>query len=85
MPLIRRNYLDLTPKQRHEGAKAARDRIKAALATPGLNAKQAADLKAQLDKIQRWESGEKPGETTSAASSSADREVLNNALKRKSE
>jgi hypothetical protein len=60
VPLIRRNYLELSPERRREGAKAARERIKAALATPGLNKKQISDLRAQLDKISRWESGAAP-------------------------
>jgi hypothetical protein len=57
MPLIQRSYLDLSVSQRREGARTARARIKATLATPGLVSSQATQLRQQLSKIERWEAG----------------------------
>jgi hypothetical protein len=60
MPLIRRSYLDLSLEQRRGGAKAAKARLKAAMANPSLTSEQAQQLRAELQKIQAWESGTLP-------------------------
>jgi len=57
MPLIRRSYLDLSPEQRREGAKAVKARITAALGSPGLTPDQTRQLQGQMHKIAMWESG----------------------------
>lgn len=58
MPLIRRSYLDLKPHHRAAGAKAARDRINAALANPSLSAEQVKNLRKQMEMIKLWENGQ---------------------------
>jgi len=58
MPLIRRSYLDLKPHQRAAGAKAARDKINAALANPDLTAEQVKHLRKQMEMIKLWENGQ---------------------------
>ena len=57
MPVIRMNYLDLSPEQRKEGAKPVKDRIKATLASPGLAPDQIQHLHNQLNTIDQWEKG----------------------------
>lgn len=58
MPLIRRNYRDLSPELRREGAKARRAQILGALKSPGLAAEQIKLLQVELQKINQWEAGE---------------------------
>jgi len=57
MPLIRKNYLELTPEQRREGARQVRARIQSALSNPMLTAEQAQQLQLQLRSIDQWEAG----------------------------
>jgi hypothetical protein len=57
MPVIRRNYLDLSEELRREGAKNARARLKSALANPLLTPLQLRQLQDQVVKLDRWEAG----------------------------
>jgi len=57
MPAIRLNYLDLSPEQRRDGAKAVRARLQATLANPSLSQEQTKQLKGQVQKIDAWEAG----------------------------
>jgi hypothetical protein len=57
MPVIRMNYLELSPEQRREGAKTVRDRLKASLSNPNLTPDQQAQLHGQLRKVDLWEKG----------------------------
>lgn len=83
MPLIRRNYKDLSPEKRRAGAKAARARIQGALATPGLNAAQVAALQSQLDKISQWEAGQPIQAKSRKTESSEVVKVLKEAMAKK--
>jgi len=56
MGVKRLNYKDLTPEQRRQGAKNARERIRAALLNPVLSPEQSAYLQEQMRKIDAWES-----------------------------
>ncbi len=49
------SYLDLTPEQRHEGAKAARERVRQLLANPFLSQDQRQILADRLSHIDAWE------------------------------
>jgi hypothetical protein len=57
MTIIRRTYLDLSPKHRKEGAKIARARLKSALANPLLTTDQRIQLQEQMHKLAQWEAG----------------------------
>lgn len=57
MTIIKRSYLDLSPERRREGAKAVRDRLRAALGDPGLSPEATRMLQAQMLKIDLWEAG----------------------------
>lgn len=69
MPIIRKNYLDLTEEQRREGARVARNRIRSALANPLLTPEQSLMLQEQLTKIDQWEAGTLPSSTPPPLSS----------------
>lgn len=60
MAIGKLTYLDLTPEQRREGAKAARERIRNAQMSPALDISQQAYLKAEAEKIDAWEKGKLP-------------------------
>lgn len=55
MAIGKLTYLDLTPEQRREGAKAARERIRNAQMSPALDATQQAYLRSEAEKINAWE------------------------------
>ena len=57
MTIIRRTYLDLSPKHRKEGAKIARARLKSALANPLLTTDQRIQLQEHMHKLAQWEAG----------------------------
>ena len=60
MSVGRLTYLDLTPGQRTEAAKAARQRVRTAMANPLLTPDQQVALQAHLRLIDNWESGRIP-------------------------
>lgn len=49
------SYKDLSPEQRREGAKKARERIQGALLNPSLTTDQLAYLKTQMARVDQWE------------------------------
>lgn len=51
-------YLDLSPEQRKEGAKAAREQLRQAVANPFLSAEQQSALADRRDHIDKWEKGD---------------------------
>jgi hypothetical protein len=51
------SYLDLTPQQRRDGAKAARERLRQYMANPFLTPEQHEQLAAQMARIDQWEAG----------------------------
>lgn len=55
MAIGKLTYLDLTPEQRREGAKVARERIRNSQMSPALDAAQQAYLKSEAEKIDAWE------------------------------
>lgn len=57
MPIYRRNFRELSPERRREGAKLVRDRIMGALRSPGLDPAQTVLLQRQLQQIDIWEMG----------------------------
>jgi hypothetical protein len=50
-------YLDLSPEQRRQAAKAVREKVRAALANPFLTNEQKSALTYQLERITHWEHG----------------------------
>jgi hypothetical protein len=50
-------YLDLSPEQRKEGAKAAREQLRQAVANPFLSPEQQSALADRRDHIDKWEKG----------------------------
>jgi hypothetical protein len=60
--LIRKTYLDLSPGQRRQAAKAAKARYQGVLSDPGivLTPEQRADIQARLRHLARWEAGTLP-------------------------
>lgn len=51
-------YLDLTPEQRREGAKGAREQLRQAAASPYLTLEQRAAINERTELIHKWEKGD---------------------------
>lgn len=51
------SYLDLTPEQRRNGAKQARERLRSLAGNPFLTEDQRTQLQEQLRKLDLWEHG----------------------------
>lgn len=52
------SYLDLTPSERSEGAKVARERLRALLINPLLDNEQRQVIEQSLDRLHKWEHGQ---------------------------
>jgi hypothetical protein len=55
--LIRRSYLDLSPDLKRSSARAVRERLRGALASPGLTKPQQDLIQRELTKLRAWEGG----------------------------
>lgn len=53
-------YLDMTPEQRTRAANEARGRLRSMFGSPFLTPEQVAHLRAEQEKIGKWERGELP-------------------------
>ncbi len=51
------SYLELTPEQRREGARLARERLRVLSANPFLTEDQHAQLRDQMLRLDAWEAG----------------------------
>lgn len=51
------SYLDLTPEQRRDGARTARERLRSLSANPFLTAEQHAQIAEQMVHLDHWEAG----------------------------
>ena len=51
------SYLDLTPEQRREGARTAREQLRALADNPFLTAEQRGQIVDRLAHLDRWEAG----------------------------
>ena len=54
------SYLDLTPEQRRDGARTARERLRSLSANPFLTPDQHAQIAEQMVRLDHWEAGTLP-------------------------